>query len=157
MTTGTGITRYARVYPVDPSGQVGIVSLEGTATAIAGSTTGSCPWTWTAVNGAKGYILVTGLATGSESQIFGLPTIASDGSITFPITTNSYTQTTDTSPTRDSYLSIPNNNMLFDEISLPVTTATATASVANFDVVLNLALPPGYRLIGGLGTTVAGG
>jgi hypothetical protein len=49
------------------------------------------------------------------------------------------------------------NNILFDEISLPVVTASATAAVANYEIPLNFALPPGYRLYATIGASSANG
>ena len=45
------------------------------------------------------------------------------------------------------------NNFLFDEITLPATTNTgnATAATAVYELPLNIALPPGYRLLATLG------
>ena len=50
MFVGPGVTWYGKVYPVDPNGQIGVASLEATATATTASTTGSIAWSWTAVN-----------------------------------------------------------------------------------------------------------
>ena len=49
------------------------------------------------------------------------------------------------------------NNSFYGEISLPATTASATAATVTIDVPLNLALPPGYEVYVGLGTAVAAG
>jgi hypothetical protein len=49
------------------------------------------------------------------------------------------------------------NNALYSELSLPVTTAIATAAVSDIDYPLNLALPAGFRITVGLGTAVGGG
>ena len=38
------------------------------------------------------------------------------------------------------------NNILWDEISLPATTASATSALATYELPLNFALPPGYRI-----------
>ena len=38
------------------------------------------------------------------------------------------------------------NNSLYDEITLPATTATAVAATANYEIPLNIALPSGYAL-----------
>ena len=44
------------------------------------------------------------------------------------------------------------NNSLFDEISLPTTTAIQTSAQSNYELPLNFALPVGYRLYITLGT-----
>jgi len=51
------------------------------------------------------------------------------------------------------------NNVLFDEITLAVTTATQTAATAVYELPLNIALPAGYRILTTLGTlqTAGGG
>ena len=144
MNTGTGITWYGMVYPIDPNGQIGTGSLEATAAATTSSSTGSIAWSWTAVNGAASYLLVTGTATGAERQVF-------------TTTTNSYTQTVNTSSTREGIRGIGRNNFFFGEISLPATTAIATAATLDVDYPMGFAIPAGYRILVGLGTTVAAG
>lgn len=49
------------------------------------------------------------------------------------------------------------NNVFYGEISLPATTAIATAATVEIDYPLNFALPPAFRIYFGLGTTVAAG
>ena len=49
------------------------------------------------------------------------------------------------------------NNTLFDEITLPVTTTSATAATATYELPLNIALPAGYRILTTLGTAQAVG
>ena len=49
------------------------------------------------------------------------------------------------------------NAKLFGEISLPATTAISTAATSDIDYPMNFALPPGYEVYVGLGTTVAAG
>lgn len=49
------------------------------------------------------------------------------------------------------------NNTFFGEISLPATTASATAATPDIDYPLNIPLPPGFRIYVGLGTAVAAG
>lgn len=49
------------------------------------------------------------------------------------------------------------NNALFREITLPAITNSETTAQADFEVALNIALPPGYRITVALGTTVANG
>lgn len=145
MFVGPGVTWYGKVYPVDPSGQIGTVSLEATAAATTASTAGSISWAWTAVNGAKTYILITGTAAGAERHMF-------------TATTNSYTQTVDVSTTRDSPGSlVGGNNMFFGDVSLPIVAAAAAAGTPDIEYPMNLALPPGYRIVVGLGTTVTAG
>lgn len=49
------------------------------------------------------------------------------------------------------------NNTFYGEISLPATTAIATAATVELDYPMNFALPPGFRIYVGLGTAVAAG
>lgn len=49
------------------------------------------------------------------------------------------------------------NNVFYDEIALPATTASATAGTPTIDLPINVALPAGFRLYVGLGTAVAAG
>jgi hypothetical protein len=50
------------------------------------------------------------------------------------------------------------NNVFFGELSLPATTAIATAATIDMEYSMgNLALPAGWRVYGGLGTAVAAG
>jgi hypothetical protein len=56
-----------------------------------------------------------------------------------------------------SALTTATNNVFFGEVSLPATTAIATAATVEIDYPLNFALPPGFRIAFGLGTAVAAG
>jgi hypothetical protein len=49
------------------------------------------------------------------------------------------------------------NNAFYGEISLPATTAIATAAVVDVDYPMNFALPAGFRIYFGLATAVAAG
>lgn len=49
------------------------------------------------------------------------------------------------------------NNTFYGEISLPATTAIATAATIDVDYPMNIALPPGFRIYVGLATAVAAG
>jgi hypothetical protein len=44
------------------------------------------------------------------------------------------------------------NNILFDEITLPLTSVSQVAAQANYELPLNFALPAGYRIYVTLGT-----
>ena len=48
------------------------------------------------------------------------------------------------------------NNSLFDEVSLPATTVSATLATAGFEVPVNIPLPAGYRVYITLGTAPGG-
>ena len=132
---------FAKIYAVDQWGGVTAASTETASVSVTGPT-GSITWNWTAVTGAASYIITVGPATGQQF-------------VSFISTTNSYTQT---SPGTTAFESdFINNNYFYGEISLPATTATATAATVDIDYPLNIALPPGYNIVVGLGTTVVAG
>jgi hypothetical protein len=49
------------------------------------------------------------------------------------------------------------NNVFYGEITLPATTAIATAATVELDYPMNFVLPAGFRIYVGLGTAVAAG
>ena len=49
------------------------------------------------------------------------------------------------------------NNILFEELTLPATTASEAAQLTVQDIVLGFPLPAGYKLTVAVGTTVAAG
>lgn len=49
------------------------------------------------------------------------------------------------------------NNSLFDEITLPATTASGTAATPTYEIPLNFALPAGYKLYATIHTGSANG
>lgn len=49
------------------------------------------------------------------------------------------------------------NNTFYGEISLPATTATATAATVEIDYTMGFAIPAGFRIYVGLATAVAAG
>lgn len=49
------------------------------------------------------------------------------------------------------------NNILFDEITLAASTLSETSALATYELPLNFALPPGYKLNVTVGTTIAAG
>jgi hypothetical protein len=51
----------------------------------------------------------------------------------------------------------PANNVKIAEITLPASTASAVAQLPTFEVSLNRAIAPGFRVLVTVGTTVAGG
>lgn len=137
-------TYFARVQAVDQWGGATAFSAE-TATSIQSTFAGSITWTWTTSTGAASYRLFVGPQSGGEYAYF-------------TTNTNVYTQTvpyisTQIASTGDYVV----NNMFIGEVSLPATTAAANAATVEVDYPLNVALPPGQRVIVGLGTTVAAG
>ena len=144
-TLNTG-TFYARVQAIDQWGGVALVSAESSAVnVLAPAGTGSISWTWNTVNGAKSYRLYTGPQSNGAYAYFAS-------------TSNSFTQTV---PLIDSQLTDPAanvvNNMFYGEISLPATAVSQTAATVEIEYPMNVALPPGYRVLVGLGSQVATG
>ena len=134
---------YAKVVVVDQYGTRTVAGTESTLVTVASGSTGSIAWTWTASTGAKSYEIWVGSVTGGQLTYF-------------TSTTNSFSQTAAIG-TGGSIGTVNNNNFLIGEQSLPATTISATSATADIDYPLNFALPPGYRILVGLGTTVAAG
>lgn len=138
-------TYFAKIVSVDQYGGRSVASTETASVSVTGPT-GSIAWAWTAATGASSYRIYVGPLTGQQLTYF-------------TSTTNSYTQTapTGTEKINASAGDISNNNEFIGELSLPTVTGTATAATIDIDYPLNFALPPGYRLIVGLATTVTAG
>lgn len=137
-------TYYAQVIAIDSKGQQSVIGSLSTGVAVTGPT-GSIAWSWTAVTGAASYrIYVTTNSTSGNAVRY------------FTSATNSYSQTS--MPVNGTFDDpTVGNNKLYGEVSLPATTAIATASTSDIDYPMNFALPPGYEIYVGLGTTVAAG
>lgn len=134
---------YARIVSVDQYGGKSVASTETAQVTTTGST-GSITWSWTAATGAASYLIYVGPQTSSQITYF-------------TSNTNTFLQTAAVG-TRDSLgTSINNNNALIGELSLPQVTAAAAAATVDIDYPLNFALPPGGRILVGLGTTVTAG
>lgn len=144
-TGSTGANYFAKIVALDQYGGITAPSLESTvvANATAGFT-GSLTWTWTNVVGAKSYRIYVGPVTNGQLSYF---TANSSPFVqTEPVgTRESVTGTT------------PTNNYLYGEISLPATTATATAATVDIDYPMNFALGPGQRVVVGLASNVVAG
>ena len=52
---------------------------------------------------------------------------------------------------------VADNNVLWDEISIAITTVSQTTALSIYEVPMNVALPPGYAIYVTVGTTVAAG
>jgi hypothetical protein len=133
---------FAKIVAVDQWGGLTALSTETASVSVTGPT-GSVTWNWTASTGAVSYRIYVGPATGNQITYF-------------TSTTNSYVQTAPTGTGTDNAFALV-NNVLYGEISLPATTAASASATTEVDYPLNIALPPGYRLIVGLGTTVSAG
>jgi hypothetical protein len=142
-------TYWAKVAAVDQSGQQSAVSSESTGYTTTGNTS-SITWSWTGVAGAAYYRLFVGDRTGGEN-------------IYFVTNVAGYTQTlANINPQTnlpaqgqpDDFLT---TNYFYGEVSLPATTGTNTAATVDVDYPMNLALPPGYHVLVGLGNAVTAG
>lgn len=47
------------------------------------------------------------------------------------------------------------NNTFYGEVSLPATTASTSSATPDIDYTMNLALPPGYRIVVGISSSAA--
>ena len=134
---------FAKIHAVDAYGGVSSASAETSSVAVTGPT-GSITWSWTAVTNAASYIVSVGIKTAEQVS-------------SFTSVTNTYIQTDIGSPVTEANALSPINNYFIGEVSLPATTASATAATADIDYPLNVALGPGQSIVVGLGTTVAAG
>jgi hypothetical protein len=135
---------YAKVVAQDQYGGWTPPSAESAITTIAGTVAGSITWTWTLSTGSTNYRLYVGPSSGGQLSYF-------------TTSTNTFVQTTATG-TRDNLTPFGvNNNFFIGEVSLPAVTGVQTAATVDIDYPLNFALPPGYRILINLGTTVASG
>ena len=140
---------FAKIQAVDQWGGGTAMSTESASVPTTGAT-GSIAWAWTAVTGAAFYRIFVGPITGGQVLVF-------------TSTTNSFTQTTATitatsnTPAQGNPSDYLSQNMFYGEISLPIVAATASAATVEVDYMMNLALPPGWHIVVGLGTTVTAG
>lgn len=137
-------TYYAQIIAIDAYGGQSALGTISAGVTTTGSTS-SIPWTWTAVAGAASYrIYVGNVNTAGTMNRY------------FTSATNSYTQI---APYHAGTLDDPQvgNSKFMGEISLPATTASASAATPDIDYPMNFALPPGWDIYVGLGTTVAAG
>jgi hypothetical protein len=146
-TTGGSLRQQsflAKVVAQDQYSSFTLVSAESSPANISGTANGSITWTWSTSTGTVSYRLYVGPLSGGQVTYFST-------------TTNTFVQTTATGIRDNLAPSGVNNNFFVGEISLPATTGVQTAATADIDYPLNFALPPGHRIIVGLGTTVAAG
>lgn len=144
-------TFYTVVQAIDQFGIPSPVSAESTV-ATTGSSTANIVYTWTGVNGANTYRLFVGPSAGGEQIYFQTSGNTNTYTIT-SVTPNFLTNL----PAQGNPKDFVNLNFFYGEVSLPATTATATAATTDIDYPMNIALPPGYHILVGLGTTVAAG
>ena len=148
-TTGGTVwagTYYGMIVAVDAKGRLTPVGTISTGVAVTG-VTGSIAWSWTAPSNVNvvSYRIYVGVTNAVEAL-----------TRYFSSATNSYSQTTMYS---EGLFDDPTvgNSKLYGELTLPATTISATAATVDIDYPMNMALPPGYEVYVGLGTTVAAG
>jgi hypothetical protein len=138
---------FAKIVSIDQYGGKSVASTENaTAVTITGTTTtGSINWTWAAPTGtlAASYQIYVGPVAGGQLTYF-------------TSSTNSFLQTTAIGTRESLSSSVSNNNTLIGELSLPIiASASSNAATADIDYTLNMALPPGGRILVGISTTNA--
>ena len=159
---------YMKVQAIDALGQPGPFSAEISNTVPA--TGNNITWGWTVpatiTSGVSGYRLIVGVGASNTHQFY----IANISGTSY-VQTNSYFNGPSSSNTSIiggflgpysngtviSNTSLTLNTTLIGEISLPAVTAIATAAVVDIDYPLNMAFPPGAKLVAGIGTTTANG
>ena len=137
-------TNFAMIIGIGALGEQTVIGTSSAAVTTTGSTA-SIAWSWTAIPGAVSYrIYVTDVALGAVYNRY------------FTSATNSFTQVL---PVGAGIYDDPaiGNTKFYGEISLPATTGIQTAATVDIDYPINAALPPGWEVYVGLGTTVAAG
>lgn len=143
-------TYYAVVQSID---QYGIPSNFSAESSVATtSNTANIVFSWAGSQSANTYRLFVGPTAGGEQIYFQTTSNTNTYTVT-SVSTNLATNLPAQGQPKD-FLSV---NMLYGEVSLPATTQTNTAATTDIDYPMNLALPPGYHVLVGLGTTVAAG
>jgi hypothetical protein len=135
----------AKVAAVDPWGAATAFSAEAANVAVTGPT-GSIVWNWNASSNSNTYLLLVG------------PTPTSEERLVVVTGANTYTMTSLPTIKISSLYACngttqPYNNYFYGEISLPAITGSLTTGSPDIDYPLNFAIPPGWRILCGLGTT----
>jgi hypothetical protein len=146
LATGTYI---GKVYTVDPWGAWSTNTAEVTVNTTG--PTARIDWFWTANTGANNYILSVGART-SEPQAAFANANASYQMTTLRDATNFLAGVGEGMFNTPGGFSPNLNNTFYGEVSLPAVTAVATAATIDVDYPMNIALPPGYKILVGLGT-----
>jgi hypothetical protein len=138
----------AKVCSVDQWGVPSPFSTASANVAVNSPTgIGSVVWNWNAAANSNTYILIVGAQPGGE------------GSHVTVRDANTYTMTTlPTAKVAEEYgvnngMTQLYNNYYYGDVSLPAVTGSLTTAMPEVDYPLNIALPPGHRIICGLGTT----
>ena len=148
----TGQNYYAKVQAIGGWGGHSIVSQESLGVTVAsGTTAGSIVWSWTASSGpVDSYRVFVGGVSGGEYVYFDTGSATASFTQTQSVIAGQYANPVDGTTT----------NMFIGEVSLPATTASNVTAGVEIDYPLNIALPPGYRILVGMHSTavlVSGG
>ena len=153
VSTSGGVLMPGNYYTVVQSiDQYGIPSNFSAESTIATTTTNtsSIVYTWTPGPSAEYYRLFVGPTPGGQVLYF---TTANTSYTITDVTPNLTTNL----PAQGQPKDFISGNMFYGEVSLPSTTATNNAATVDVDYPMNIALPPSYHILVGLGTSVAAG
>ena len=140
---------YAVVQSIDQYGIPSNFSAESTV-ATTTTNTSSIVYSWTPGPAAQSYRLFVGPTSGGQVIYFSTSNTSYTVSNVQP---NLVTNIPSQGQPKD-FVSV---NMLYGELSLPATTGSGSAATVDVDYPMNIALPPSYHILCGLGTTVANG
>jgi len=137
----------AKVCSVDQWGVPSAFSTETGNVAVSSATgIGSVLWNWNASSNSNTYILIVGPSSNSQEEYFLV-----QGANTF---TQTVLPTLEVSAKYASNGAIQlYNNFYIGDLSLPVVTGSLTTAMPEVDYPLNIALPPSWKIVVGLGTT----
>jgi hypothetical protein len=154
-TAGSGSLQignyYAVVQAIDGYGIPTAFSPESSV-ATTTSNTANIVYTWNGSSGATSYRLFVGPSANGEVIYFN-----TSGNTTTYTVSNVYPSLATNTPAQGQPKDFVSVNMLYGEVSLPATTATNTAATVDIDYPMNIALPPSYHVLVGLGLSVAAG
>lgn len=136
-------TYSARVQAIDPVGGVTAFGTNATPVTVIG---GAANVSWSSVANAALYRVAVGVVGGQEFTVF------TTNALFYLVTSLDHTVNTSINDYGMNQLSV--NQFLFGEVSLPATTGSTTAATAEIEYPMNVALPPGWRILVGLGTAV---
>lgn len=142
---------YSVVQAIDQYGIPTQFSAESTV-VTATSNTANLVITWAGSTGANTYRLFVGPTPGGEIIYFQ----TTSNTTTYTVA-NLVPNLVTNLPAQGQPKDFTSVNMLYGEISLPATTSSTSSATVDVDYPMNLALPPGYHILVGLGSSVVAG
>lgn len=138
----------ALIQAVDQYGAYTAASPQSTAVATTGNTS-SITWSWNPVASAASYVLWVGTTNLGQQPFF-----QTAGNVAFYTQTVAYNTGNISTPKGTN-----SDNFFYGEVGLPITTTTVTGTVVgpDIDYPMNIALPPGYKVMVGLSANVSVG